>query len=53
MSPIFPILGVIFCFVLMMSLPLETWIRFFLWLAIGLVIYFTFGKRRSTLRTEP
>src|SRR5712691_9958853 len=39
MSPVFPILGVVFCFVLMLNLPLETWIRFFVWLAIGLAIY--------------
>jgi APA family basic amino acid/polyamine antiporter len=50
MSPIFPILGVIFCFILMLSLPLETWIRFFLWLAIGLVIYFLYGVGHSKLR---
>lgn len=51
--PFTPILSIVCCLVLMVSLPLETWIRFFLWLAIGLVIYFTFGKRRSTLRMEP
>src|ERR1700751_3297285 len=36
--PLFPILGVLFCFILMLSLPLETWGRFFVWLAIGLAI---------------
>lgn len=51
MNPWFPILGVIFCFVLMMSLPLETWIRFFVWLAIGLLIYFLYGIRQSKLRS--
>src|SRR6185295_14587178 len=50
MSPWFPILGVIFCFVLMLSLPIETWIRFFVWLAIGLVIYFFYGAWHSKLR---
>ena len=50
MNPIFPILGVIFCFVLMLSLPLETWIRFFVWLGIGLTIYFLYGVRHSKLR---
>src|SRR5881394_3406539 len=48
--PLFPILGVIFCFVLMLSLPLETWIRFFVWLAIGLTIYFLYSVRHSKLR---
>jgi len=50
MNPIFPILGVCFCFVLMLSLPLETWIRFFVWLAIGLAIYFLYGVGHSKLR---
>jgi APA family basic amino acid/polyamine antiporter len=36
----------------MVSLPLETWVRFFAWLAIGLVIYYMFGRHRSTLRDE-
>jgi APA family basic amino acid/polyamine antiporter len=48
--PVFPILGVILCFVLMLSLPLETWIRFFVWLVIGLTIYFLYGVRHSKLR---
>src|SRR5881227_454486 len=51
MSPLFPILGVLFCFVLMMSLPLETWIRFFAWLVIGLAIYFLYGVGHSKLRS--
>jgi APA family basic amino acid/polyamine antiporter len=49
MSPVFPILGVVFCFVLMLSLPLETWIRFFVWLGIGLLIYFLYGVSHSKL----
>src|SRR5256885_660280 len=48
--PVFPILGVILCFILMLSLPLETWIRFFVWLVIGLAIYFLYGVRHSKLR---
>jgi APA family basic amino acid/polyamine antiporter len=50
MVPVFPILGVLFCFALMMSLPIETWIRFFVWLAIGLAIYFLYSVRHSKLR---
>jgi len=49
-NPVFPTLGVIFCLVLMLSLPLETWLRFFGWLAIGLVIYFLYSVRHSKLR---
>jgi basic amino acid/polyamine antiporter, APA family len=51
MVPVFPILGVLFCFALMMSLPVETWIRFFAWLVIGLAIYFLYGVRHSKLRS--
>jgi len=36
----------------MMALPLETWLRFFVWLLIGLAIYFTFSRFHSTLRKE-
>ncbi len=48
--PVFPILGVLFCVALMLSLPIETWIRFFIWLAIGLVIYFFYGSGHSRLQ---
>ncbi len=45
--PVTPWISIAFCVVLMASLPLETWIRFFVWLVIGLVIYFLFGKKHS------
>src|SRR6188472_2522760 len=48
--PVFPLLGVVFCFALMLSLPIETWGRFFIWLAIGLSIYFAYSVRHSKLR---
>ena len=50
MVPLFPLLGVLFCFLLMLSLPLETWGRFVVWLAVGLCIYFLYGLRHSKLR---
>jgi APA family basic amino acid/polyamine antiporter len=34
----------------MLSLPVETWIRFFVWLVIGLTIYFLYSVRHSKLR---
>jgi len=47
--PVVPVLSIFFCFVLMMSLPLQTWLRFFVWLIAGLVIYFTFGRKHSAM----
>ncbi len=44
------ILGMITCFGLMINLPATAWIRLFVWMAIGLAIYFGFGYRRSRLR---
>ncbi|MEO7141901.1 MAG: amino acid permease, partial [Bryobacteraceae bacterium] len=49
MVPLLPSISIACCLVLMLSLPLETWVRFFAWLAIGLAIYFSFGKKRSEL----
>ncbi len=47
--PVMPILGILSCLILMGSLPLRTWGRFFVWLALGLVIYFGYGRKRSEL----
>jgi APA family basic amino acid/polyamine antiporter len=45
--PALPLLAIACCFLLMLSLPLETWLRFFVWLIIGLVIYFLYGRKRA------
>jgi len=47
--PLVPILGIVSCLLLMFSLPPENWLRLFVWAAIGLVIYFGYGRRRSIL----
>jgi APA family basic amino acid/polyamine antiporter len=48
-SPWIPLLSMACCLLLALSLPLQTWIRFFGWSAIGFAIYFLFGKRHSKL----
>ena len=50
--PLVPILGVIFCGFLMASLPGVTWIRFFIWMALGFVIYFAYGRFHSRLAID-
>jgi APA family basic amino acid/polyamine antiporter len=50
--PLVPLLGIASCAVLMAGLPALTWIRFVLWLATGLVIYFLYGIRRSRLSNQ-
>jgi len=49
-SPVLPILGVLFAVYLMSDLPLATWIRFVIWLALGLLIYWLYGYKNSRLR---
>jgi len=48
-SPVLPVLGVVACIYLMLGLPWITWIRFGLWLVVGMVVYFSYGFRRSRL----
>ena len=47
LGPIIPILSVLFCALLMAGLPAKTWLRFFVWLIIGLVVYFFYSRKRS------
>jgi len=48
--PLVPILGIAFCLLLMLSLPPQNWLRLLVWMLIGLVIYWFYGRRHSTLR---
>ncbi len=48
--PLIPLLGAGICILQMLSLPWETWLRLIIWMAIGFVIYFTYGIRKSKLR---
>ncbi len=51
--PYTPILGIVMCVWLMAGLPWLTWVRFMMWLAAGLVLYFVYGMRRSRLAGNP
>ncbi len=46
-SPVIPILGVLTCLVLMFSLQAGNWYRLIIWLIIGMVVYFTYGRKHS------
>ncbi len=50
--PVVPILGILTCLLLMFSLPYENWVRLIIWLIIGLVIYFAYGRRHSVMSHE-
>jgi APA family basic amino acid/polyamine antiporter len=50
--PVIPALAVIFCLALMSFLSWHTWVAFIIWLAIGLVVYFTYARQRSLLNQQ-
>jgi len=50
--PFVPVMGILCCVGLMLTLPMDTWIRLVVWLLIGLTIYFGYGKRHSVLQQE-
>jgi len=50
--PFVPLAAVGICVYLMFELPAKTWIRFFVWMLVGLVIYFLYGARNSRLRPK-
>lgn len=50
--PYVPILGVATCLMLMFSLDIDTWIRLIVWLIVGMVIYFGYGKKNSVTARE-
>jgi hypothetical protein len=45
----FPVLGILSCLWLMLSLPVLTWVRFLVWLDLGIMIYWFYGRRHSPL----
>ncbi|MEU7000539.1 amino acid permease [Nonomuraea sp. NPDC046570] len=53
MVPVLPILSVLACLYLMLNLPVETWLRFVVWMIIGAVLYFVYGYRHSRASRTP
>jgi len=50
--PWVPLAGIVICVAQMISLPVDTWWRLIIWLAIGLLIYFLYGRKRSNLANK-
>jgi APA family basic amino acid/polyamine antiporter len=50
LSPIVPALGILSCGYLMYGLPLDTWLRLVIWMALGLIIYFAYSKNHSKIQ---
>jgi APA family basic amino acid/polyamine antiporter len=48
-SPVLPIAAILACLWLMLNLTAWTWVRFLVWMAVGVVIYFLYGRRHSVL----
>jgi APA family basic amino acid/polyamine antiporter len=48
-----PVLGVLFCAYLLIEIPAIAWEWFFVWMGIGLIIYFIYGYRKSRLTNDP
>jgi basic amino acid/polyamine antiporter, APA family len=50
--PLVPILGIVVCLLMMLSLGLTNWLRLIVWLVIGQVIYFSYSRHHSKLRSK-
>jgi len=50
--PLVPILAILFCLYLMYNLPIITWIRFIVWLILGLIVYAIYGSHHSKVQLE-
>jgi APA family basic amino acid/polyamine antiporter len=48
--PFVPIMGILFSLIMMGFLPIDTWIRLVVWLIIGFVVYFTYGRHHSKVQ---
>lgn len=48
-NPLIPVLGILSCSALVSFLPVTTWIRFLVWLIVGIAVYFSYSMHRSKL----
>ena len=48
--PFVPIMGMLISLLMMIGLPFDTWLRLIIWLVIGMVIYFTYGRYNSRVQ---
>jgi APA family basic amino acid/polyamine antiporter len=53
LGPLFPLLSIVFCILLMLGLEVMTWMAFFAWLVAGLAIYFLYSRHRSEFARQP
>lgn len=51
--PFVPLAGIIVCLYLMYSLPGESWLRLVIWMGLGVLIYFIYGKKHSKVNSQP
>lgn len=51
-SPVLPIISALACLYLSLNLSIETWLRFAVWFALGLAVYFGYGRRHARLTTS-
>jgi basic amino acid/polyamine antiporter, APA family len=51
-SPVVPALGILSCSYLMYGLPLDTWLRLIIWMALGLIIYFSYSRHHSKVQAQ-
>ncbi|MBF9254671.1 amino acid permease [Pontibacter sp. 172403-2] len=50
--PLVPILGILICGYMMVNLGFDTWMRLIIWMVLGIVIYFTYGRKHSKLNAK-
>lgn len=50
--PLLPVVSAVLCVGLMTNLAVETWLRFLVWLALGLVVYALYGRKHANLATR-